>query len=154
MLRVRSLFNGGRPISAATPIAFCTRRALIVGAAACYLAIFGLLIFSLANHARPASWRQPPLQSAPSYQTLTSTPHATAAACAEFAGMGQKLCNAEGKVEAARAEFQPRVAARKQHDVLPPVERVISAPIPPAQLPILAEESPEEDEPLSVAYRE
>ena len=130
--------------------------ALIVVAAACYLAIFVLLIHSLAIHARPASGRQLPLQTTTTLQTGTLAPHAVAASCAEFAGMGQRLCNAEAKVEAARAEFQPRIAARKQHHVRPPGERVKSAPNPPAQEPVSPAEFPDEEEPLSlsVAFRE
>ena len=136
-----------------------THRALIPGAAAGYAVLFGFLIYGLAVHARLESWREPPVPVAAA-QTLTAIPHAVAAACAEFAGMGQAPCNAKAKVEVAHAEFKPRFAARKPRDIQPPGEQVKTAPYPPAQILIATEEFPEEeaeeDEPLnlSIAYRE
>lgn len=147
-----------------------THRALIPGAAAGYAVIFGFLIYGLAVYARLESWREPPVPAAAA-QTLVSAPHAAAAACAEFAGMGQAPCNAKPKVEVAHAELKPRFAALEPLDIQPPAaEQAKPAPHPPAQILIATAEFPErgeeeggeEDEPLnqdgpftlSIAYRE
>lgn len=131
------------------------RRALILAAVACYLAIFGVLIYSLAIHARPASWRHPPLQTT-AIQTVMPARYAIAASCAEFAGMGQRLCNAEAEVDAARVNVQQRVKARKQPPLSSPAGRAIRAPASAVQTPITFSKFPDQVEPLnlSIAVRE
>lgn len=137
-----------------------TRRALIPGAAAGYAVIFGFLIYGLAVHARLEPWREPRVPAAAA-QTPALAPYAGAAACAEFAGMGQAPCNTESKIEVARAEFTPRFAALEPLDiqppaeqaapVQPPAEQATPAPQPPALILIASVEYPEggdEDEPL------
>ena len=87
-----------------------SRHTLIAGGATCYALIFGLLIYGLVSYVGLGSLRQPQM----TRQTVTATSQANPSSCAEFAGMGQKLCNAEAKVEAARAKLQQRVAERQQ----------------------------------------
>ena len=132
---------------------------LIPGAAVCYTAIFGLLVYNLAAHARLDSWRQfAPLAEA----TLTASvlPSASAPSCAEFAGMGQRLCGAEAKFEATRARFQQRVEARKERVRLSvgvkPAERAKSAPLPPAPSALTPAYLPDQTEPAkpTLAARE
>lgn len=150
------------------------RRALIPGAAAGYAVLFGFLIYGLAVHARLDPWQEP-RRSAAAARTLAPAAHAVAAACADFAGMGQTPCNAEGKIEVTVAEFRPRFAALEPLDIQPPAEQATPiqplaeqatpAPQPPALILIATVEYPEggdEDEPLdqdgppalSIAYRE
>ncbi len=133
-----------------------TLPALVAGAAVCYAAVFGLLVYGIAFHARLASWRQPPLPTTATFQPVKPSAPALAASCAELAGMDQKLCNAEARVDAARAKYQQRVAARKQRHVRPPADRTKSAPKPPAQMTVPPAEFPDEVEPLklSVAIHE
>ena len=140
-------------------------RALIPGAAAGYAVLFGFLIYGLAVHARLESWREPRAPAAAVQMSAPTPPHAVAAACAEFAGMGQAPCNTEGKVEVARAEFKPHFAAPKLRDIQPPVEQAkpLSHPPTPILLAIEAYTNGEdEDQPLgqdeppnlSIAYRD
>ncbi len=135
-----------------------THRALIPGALAGYAVLFGFLIYGLAVHARLESWRQPQLPASASAQTPAPIPRAVAAACAEFAGMGQAPCSAKAAIDLARVEFRPRSAARKPRGSPRPGEPVKSAALSaPTQIPILTEELAEDEVeplPLSVAYRE
>ncbi len=133
-----------------------TQCALIPCAAVCYAALFGFLIHALAIEARLDSWRRSSEQTAASMQRVTLTPFGANASCAERAGMGQKLCNAEANVAAERTAFPQRVAALKQRHVPPPADRVKSAPIPPVPAPIPPANLPEQAEPLnsSIAIRE
>jgi len=133
-----------------------TRPALIAGAAVCYAAVFGLLIYGIAFHARLESWRQPPLPTKAMFQPVKPSPLALANSCSEFAGMDQKLCNAEAKVDAARAKYQQRMAARKQRHVRPPADRAKLAPKPPAPALIPSANLPDEAEHLDlyIAIRE
>jgi hypothetical protein len=135
-----------------------TKRALVPGALACYAAVFGLLVYDLAVHARLNSWREASEQAVARTQFAASD--ATGASCAELAGMGQRLCNAEAKIDAkidaARDRFQQRVAARKQHHVQPAVEhvqRTLDSPTPTAILPI-ALPDPAASQTPSIAARE
>ena len=139
-------------------------RTLIPGAAACYAVLFGLLIYGVAVHARLESWREPPLPTAAGVRAPAPIPHAVAANCAEFAGMGQTPCNAIVKVEVAHAEFRPRFEAPKLRDIQPPVEQTRPALPPPALILLATEKTSEggdDDEPLnqddpsnlSIAYR-
>jgi hypothetical protein len=135
-----------------------TKRALVPGAVACYAAVFGLLIYTLAVHARLDMWRQASAQAEVKVQPVT--PAADGAACAELAGMGRKLCNAEAKIEtrieAVRARFQQRVAARKQLRSQPPIEPVKRVPSIISPAPVLPASIPEQPELLnaSIAARE
>lgn len=104
-----------------------THRALIPGAAAGYAVIFGFLIYGLTVHARLEPWREPRMQAAAA-RALAPAAHAVAAACAEFAGMGQTPCNAKGNVEVARADLSPRFAAPELSDIQPPAEQISLAP--------------------------
>jgi hypothetical protein len=137
--------------------------AMIPWAATCYATLFGLLIYSLAVEARLESWRRSSTQTVASIQRAALTLSAVNASCAELAGMGQKLCNAETKVDAARAKFQQRVAARKQRHARSPAVRVKRAQNTPAQTPVQPAQtsappanSPDQAEPLnsSIAIRE
>jgi hypothetical protein len=110
-----------------------SHRALTAGAATCYALIFGLLIYGIAYHAGLESWRQPP--SAVRHQPAKAS-SAGFLACAEIAGMGRKLCNAEAKVDAARAKFQQRLAARKLSHDQPPAGRALRAQSRPVQASI------------------
>lgn len=103
------------------------RRALIPGAAAGYAVLFGFLIYGLAVHARLEPWQEPRVPAAAA-QTLAPAAHTVAAACAEFAGMGQTPCNAKGEAEAARADLSPRFAAPELSDIQPPAEQISLAP--------------------------
>ena len=103
------------------------RRALIPGAAAGYAVLFGFLIYGLAVHARLDPWQEP-RRSAAAARTLAPAAHAAAAACADFAGMGQAPCNAKGEAEAARADLSPRFAAPELSDIQPPAEQISPAP--------------------------
>lgn len=107
-------------------------RALIAGGATCYALVFGLLIYGLVSYVGLGSLRQPQITTVARHQPVAATPHA---GCAEFAGMGQKLCNAEAKVEVARAKFQQRVAERKQRSNRLPAERISRAQDRPAPAP-------------------
>lgn len=141
-----------------------THRALIPGAAAGYAVLFGFVIYGLAVHARLELWREPSVPVAAA-QTLAPAAHAVAAACAEFAGMGQTPCNVERKIEVACADSSPRFAVPRLRDIQPPVERAKPAPHPPTAIVLAAEAYPDggdEDQPLSqdeppnlsLAYRE
>ena len=146
------------------------RRALIPGAAAGYAVLFGFLIYGLAVHARLDPWQEP-RRSAAAARTLAPAAHAAAAACADFAGMGQTPCNTEGKVEVARADLNPhaapgpRFAALKLRDIQPPAEQARPVPHPPTPILLATEaytDGGDEDQPLgqdelpnlSVAYRD
>ena len=135
-----------------------TKRALVPGAVACYAAVFGLLIYTLAVHARLDTWRQASAQAEVKVQPVT--PAADGAACAEFAGMGRKLCNAEAriesKIEAVRARFQQRVEARRQLSAQPQIERVKRVPSIVSPAPVMPSSIPEQPELLnaSIAVRE
>ena len=145
-------------------------RALIPGAAAGYAVLFGFLIFGLAVHARLEPWHEPRVPAAAA-QAPAPAAHAVAAACAEFPGMGQTPCNTEGKVEVARADFNPhaapgpRFAALKLRDIQPPAEQARPVPHPPTPILLATEaytDGGDEDQPLgqdelpnlSVAYRD
>ena len=138
-------------------------RALIAGAATCYALIFSLLVYGIVWYVGLQSWRQPPAPAARS-RPVTVTSGSGSAACAEIAGMGQKLCKAEARVDAAREKFQQRVAARKQRHHQPRGERASRAQnqsaqalIAPPSAPLPAPEVfPQQTDPLntSIATRE
>ncbi len=144
MLNPVGLLPGVRRLLAA-------RRALIPGAAACYAALFGFLIYGLAVHARLESWREPTA----GLHAPASIPRVAPATCGEFAGMGQAPCNAAAKVGVARAEFRPRPVTRIPRDNPPRDAQVKPAPEPPAPVTIAADEAEEiaeqEGGPLTLA---
>jgi hypothetical protein len=135
-----------------------TKRALVPGAVACYAAVFGLLVYTLAVHARLDTWRQASAQAEVKMRPVT--PAADGPACAEFAGMGRRLCSAEARIEtkidAVRARFQQRVEAQKQLHAQPQAERVKRAPSIISPAPVLPVSIPEQPELLnaSIAARE
>ena len=121
-----------------------TKRVLVSGAVACYAAVFTLLIYALAVHARLDSWRESSVQTVARLELVT--PSAAGASCAEIAGMGRRLCSAETKIDAVRARFEQRVATYEQRHIQPAagrVKRLPAAPtlaaVPPADLPAQAE---------------
>jgi hypothetical protein len=93
------------------PLRFLKHSSTLPWAGACYVALLGFLIYTLAHEARLDSWRSSAAPITLSAQRINLP--APDAACAELAGMGQKLCSAEARLDAARSKFQQRITARQ-----------------------------------------